>query len=85
MNPPDASEPVFIQTFVDVARHQLALLNWDEIEPSLAVSWAELKEPGLPPWESVAELVRRQAQDGGGQRWDGRGADGDAAGTRDLR
>lgn len=69
MNPPSAPDPAaFIQPFVEQARHQLALLEWDEIEPSLAVSWAELREPGLPPWESVVDLVRRRAQDGEGKR-----------------
>ena len=58
-------DPTFIQPFVEVARHQLAMLEWEEIEPSLAVSWAELREPGLPRWEEVAELVRSAAQ---GQR-----------------
>lgn len=68
MNPTSAPDPAFIQPFVEQARHQLALLDWDEIEPSLAVSWAELREPGLPPWESVADLVRRRAQDGAGKQ-----------------
>lgn len=66
MHLPGAPDPVVIQSFVDVARHQLAMLKWDEIEPSLAVSWAELREPGLPPWESVVDQVRQQA-DGGGK------------------
>ena len=64
MNSPSVPDPAFIQPFIEQARHQLELLEWDEIEPSLAVSWAELREPGLPPWESVADLVRRKAQDG---------------------
>jgi hypothetical protein len=62
MNSPGALDPRHIRPFVDAARHQLALLKWEEIEPSLAVSWAELREPGLPNWDSIADLVRRTAQ-----------------------
>ena len=62
MSASSVPEATFLR-FVDVARHQLLLLEWEEIEPSLAVSWGELHEPELPPWDSVAERVRCAAQE----------------------
>lgn len=63
MDPSRVPDAAFVR-FVDIARHQLKLLDWDEIEPSLAVSWSELHEPGLPAWDSIAERVRCAAQEG---------------------
>ncbi|QSX77803.1 hypothetical protein [Agrilutibacter solisilvae] len=51
----------YIDTFAHVARHRLALQPWHDIEPALAETWEQLREPGSPGWEDVAPLVRSEA------------------------
>jgi len=51
----------YIQAFVDTAREQLRAHTWDAIEPALAASWEELREPDTPGWWDVAQVVRDRA------------------------
>ena len=62
MRPSEVDPRVYLP-LVDSARFRLTILPWDEVEPGLAMTWAALSEPELPPWQDVSGLIRRWAED----------------------
>lgn len=57
----ESLDPRIVLPFVDIARHQLALYSWEQIEPGLELGWSALDE--VPPWRDVADIVRESALD----------------------
>lgn len=47
-----------LKAVINVARQNCGRSEWDEIEPSLAAAWEDLRDEETPGWNAVRDEIR---------------------------